>query len=210
MSSQISVRPLDVRLTSIWMLQPDYTSFRRALEDKGYTLRDEARGSMVKIATKGSIEVFSNIERRTVGVSSETSTKDLRDTYEDFKQIYRELGIEESNFMIHEFIGRFSATSTKSPMDVIKRLTIGGDVMRKIGSIMEVELVPIGLRLTTKDGIPTTSEWLALDIDPLYVSANKKYLLRVVYRGELADVLKFVKTIERRLKKIIEKLEGVS
>jgi len=165
---------------------------------------------MMRIATKGSIEVFTNVERRTIGVSSETSTKDLLVTYEDFEQIYKELGVEESNFMIHEFIGNFTATSTKSPIEVVKGLSIEGDVRRKIGSVMETELVPMGLDLTTVDGFPTSSAWLRLNINPVYVSANKKYALRVIYRGQLKEVLKFVKTIERRLKKIIEKLEGVS
>ena len=32
MSSGISVQPLEVRLSTIWMLQPEYSSFRRALE----------------------------------------------------------------------------------------------------------------------------------------------------------------------------------
>lgn len=210
MSSRISVQPLEVRLSSIWMLQPDYTSFRRALESKGYTLRDEARGSMVKIATKGSIEVFTNVERRTIGVSSETSTKDLLVTYEDFEQIYKELGVDESNFMVHEFIGNFTSTSTKSPIEVVKGLSIEGDVLRKIGSVMETKLVPLGLDLTTEDGFPTSSAWLRMNINPVYVSANKKYALSVIYRGQLKEVLKFIKTIERRLKKTIEKLEGVS
>jgi len=92
----------------------------------------------------------------------------------------------------------------------LKSLTVDGDVLRKIGSVMDRQLVTLGLDLTTIDGIPTSPEWLHLNIDPLYASANKKYLLRVVYRGELGEVLNFVKTIEKRLKKVIEKLEGVS
>lgn len=210
MSSGINVQPLEVRLSTIWMLQPEYSSFRRALESKGYTIRDVASGGMVKIATKGSIEVFANVQRRTIGVSSETSTKDLLVTYEDFEQIYKEMGVEEANAIAHEFIGRFSATSTKSPIEVLKSFAIEGDVLRKIGSVMKMQLVTLGLDLTTMDGIPTSSEWLHLNIDPLYVSANKKYLLRVVYRGKLGEVLNFIKTIEKRLKRIIEKLEGVS
>jgi len=210
MSTPIVVEPLELTFSTIWLLQPEYSSFRRALESKGYTLRDEVRGSVVKIATKGSIEVFANVERRTVGIRSETSTKDLLVAHEDLEHIYRELGVEKSNLMIHEFIGRFSATSTRSPIEMIKSLKLEQNILEKIGSIMDTKIAPIGLDLTAKDGDPTSSDWLHLNIDPLYVSANKKYLLRVVYRGEPEEVVKFIKTIERRLKKIIEKLEGVS
>jgi hypothetical protein len=67
--------------------------------------------------------------------------------------------------------------------------------------------VTVGLRLTTKDSNPTSMSWLNLNIEPLYPSANKSYLITIVFRGLKEEVLEFVKYIEKRIPKIIEKIE---
>jgi len=209
MSSLINVQPLEATLTSVWMLQPEYRSLRQALESKGYTIKDQTRGSLIQIATKGSIEIFSNIERRTIGIGSETSTRDLLIASEDLEQIYKEMGIEESNLLIYEFIGTFSATSTSSPLEKFKKLPIEQSFLRKIGSIMDADLVPLGLDLTKKDSLPTSPNFLQITIEPLYPSANTKFLIRTIYRGSKEEVISFIKKIDNRLKKVIEEIEGV-
>lgn len=190
------------------MLQPEYRSLRRALENKGYTLRDEPHGPIVILAAKGSIEIFANLQRRVVGIGSETSAKDLLIAYEDLEQIYEELGIEPSNLMFYEFVGIFSVTSKTNPLQIMETITVAGDTLRKIGSILKKDIVTLGLSLTIKDGNPTSSEWLHLIIEPLYVSARKKYRVRVIFRGKKQEVIEFVKRIEKRSAKIIEELEG--
>lgn len=208
MSSVINSRPIEMTLNSMWMLQPEYTSLRQALESKGYTLRDLAKGSLIMLATKGSIEIFANVQRRVIGIRSETSTKDLLVAYEDLEQIYKELGVEISNLMFYEFIGVFSVDSSKNPLETLKTLTLKKDIIRKIGSVFNEDLVTLGLSLTTKDGNPTSLEWLHLNIGPLYASASKKYKLRVICRGKKGEVVNLVKRIEKRITKVIEKLEG--
>lgn len=207
MSSKIKVTPIEVTLTTIWMLQPDYSSFRRALEDKGYTLKEMRAGATIQLATKGSIEVISNIERRTIGIVSEKSTRDLQIAQEDLEQIYLELGIEETNLLIFEFIGLFVATSTRSPLELIKSFNVENNVLQKIGSVLEEDIVPLGLKLTNKGGNPVSKDWFQITIEPVYPTANKRYQIRVIIRGEKGKVKSFIKNIEKRLTKIIEKLE---
>ena len=156
----------------------------------------------------GSIEIYANPQRRVVGIGSEKSTKDLLIAYEDLEQIYMESGIDPSNLLFYEFIGAFSIDSVESPLEKISNLQIEGDILRKIGSILEMDLVTVGLNLTVKGGKPTSSEWMHLSIEPLYVSANKKYNIRIILRGKKEEVVSFVKKIEKRLPKIIDKLEG--
>ena len=68
--------------------------------------------------------------------------------------------------------------------------------------------MPFGIVLTTKGANPTSNNWLNLSIEPLPPSANKNYLIKTVFRGNKEEVLDFVKTIEKRIPKIIEKIEG--
>lgn len=207
MSSKIKVTPTEVRLVTIWMLQPDYPSFRHALEDKGYVLKGMRSGATIHVATKGSIEVVSNIERRTTGVESEKSTRDLQVAQEDLEQIYLELGIEENNLLTYEFTGSFIASSTRSPLGLIKSFNLENNILQKIGSVLDEDIVPVGLKLTNKEGNPTSKDWLQIAIEPLYPTANKRYQIHVIYRGEKGKVNEFIKKIEKNLSKIIEKLE---
>lgn len=207
MAHAINVQPIEISLNSIWMLHPEYRSLRQHLENRGYSLKEQARGSSIVLATKGSIEILVNLERRVLGIASETSTKDLLIACEDLEQIYEDLGVEPSNLLFYEFIGSYSADSSSSPLEKLGNLKIEGDLLAKIGSVLETELVPLGLNVTVKNGNPTSAEWMHLVVEPLYASANKKYNVRVICRGKKDEVVNFAKNIEKRITKIIEKLE---
>lgn len=210
MSTEPKVQPVDLSIASVWMLQPEYNSLRKALESRGYSLRDlnNITGPSIILATKGTVEVFTNLERRVVGVRSETSTSDVLAATKDIDEVCTELGIEKSNTMFHEFIGAFSATSGKNPMKTVKTLKLADDVLRKVGSILDEDIAMLGLNLTTKEGDPTLPEWLRLVVEPLYISPNKRYNVRVIYRGEFKDVVDFVNKIEKRVAEIIKCIEG--
>ncbi len=207
MSQDIITQPIDMALNSMWMLQPEYRSLRQALESKGYTLKDLAQGSIIILATKGSIEIFTNVQRRVIGVRSETSPKDLLIAFDDLAQIYKEMGIEPLNLLFHEFIGVFSVASTVNPLKTMKRMNFNKDIIRRIGSIFGEDLANLGMSLTTKNGNPTSLEWFHLNIEPLYSSASKRYRVRIIYRGKREEVVAFVKRIEKRIVQIIEKIE---
>ena len=206
----VVVQPLELTFSSVWMLPPEYRSLRQALKSKGYTLEDKGRGSTVILASKGSIEIFANLERRTIGIGSETSTNDLLVAYEDLEKVYEELGIETLNILFYEFIGYFSTTSTKSPLETMKSLEVGQDIVRKIGNALGKDLAILGLNLAVKHGNPTSSEWLHLSIEPLYASANKRFYVTTICRGKKEDVADFVKRIEKGVGEIIDKVEGSS
>lgn len=208
MSQKVDSQPIDLTLSSMWILQPEYRSLRMALEAKGYTLRDLAQGPLIILATKGSIEIFANVQRRVIGTRSETSTRDLLIADEDLEHIYTELGVEPANLLFYEFLGVFSVTSPRNPLATMKSITLKQDIQRKIGSIFGKDLVTLGLSLTTKDGNPTALEWLHINIEPLYASASKRYRIRIVCRGKRHEVVDFVKKIEKRVSKIVEKIEG--
>ncbi|HLE75246.1 MAG TPA: hypothetical protein VI864_04285 [Candidatus Bathyarchaeia archaeon] len=208
MSQTTKVRPIEISLNSIWMLQPEYKGIRRSLENKGYTLREQTRGILVVIASKGSIEIFVNPERRVLGIGSETSSKDLLVAYEDLDQAFLEVGMEPSNLMFVEFVGTFMVESVSSPLGELCKLKFENDLLAKIGVVLEKELATIGLSLALKGANPTESNWLHLFIEPLYPSANKNYKVRVICRGNKDEVVNFVKTIEKRIPKIIDKIEG--
>jgi len=207
MSSKIKVTPAEVSLTTIWMLQPDYPSFQRALEDKGYVLKGMRTGARLQLATKGSIEVVSNIERRTTGIMSEKSTRDLQVAQEDMEQIYLELGVEANNLLTYEFVGLFIASSTRSPLDLMKSFNLENNILQKIGSALDEDIVPIALKLTSKEANPISKDWLQITVEPLYSTPNKRYQIHVIFRGEKEKVNKFIKKIETKLSAMIEKLE---
>lgn len=207
MSSYV-VQPIDLRLSSVLMLRPDYTTLRKALEARGYTPRDQVRGTTMTIAVKGSVEILSDVERRTMVVRSETSTRDLLIASEDLEQANRELGFEESNTLLYEFLANFSVISNKSPLKTTSAVPIDEKLLRKLGSILGKDLTPLALDLALKNENPTSTKWLRLTVGPLFVSANKRYLIRVVYRDALKEITSFIKTIEGRIKRIIDELES--
>lgn len=208
MAETPQVKPLEMSLNSIWMLQPDYKGIRQSLEKKDYTLKEQIRGSVIVIAKKGTVDILVNPERRVLSISSETSSKDLLTAYEDLEQTYLEVGLEPTNLLFVEFIGNYIFQSKLSPIKEISSLKIKGDVLAKIGAVLEKDIVPFGLVLTTKESNPTSNNWLNLSIEPLPPSANKSYLIKTVFRGKKEEVLDFVKTLEKRIPKIIEKIEG--
>jgi len=101
----------------------------------------------------------------------------------------------------------FIASASKSPLELMKTFTIEKDVLRKIGTILEEDVVTVGLKLTNKEGNPTSTDWFSMDIEPLYPTANKSYLIRTVFRGEKGKVITFLKKIEKRIQKVVKKLE---
>jgi hypothetical protein len=207
MSETPIVQPMEMSLNYVWMLPPDYKGLRQSLETKGYTLKQQIRGSLILIAKKGTVEILVNPERRVLAIGSETSSKDILLASEDLEKAYLEIGMEASNLIFIEFLGNYSFQSTASPLKKLNALKIEGDLLPKIGAVLGKDIVTVGLRLTTKDSNPTSMSWLNLNIEPLYPSANKSYLITIVFRGLKEEVLEFVKYIEKRIPKIIEKIE---
>jgi hypothetical protein len=207
MSETPIVQPMEMTLNYLWMLAPDYKGLRRSLEAKGYTLKEQIRGSRVLIAKKGTIEILVDPQRRVLAITSETSTKDILLASEDLEKAYLEIGMEASNLVFVEFLGNYTFESAVSPLKKLNALKIQGDLLPKIGAVLEKDIVTVGLMLTTKDSNPTAMSWFNLRIEPLYPSANKNYLIKTVFRGLQGEVIEFVKYIEKRIPKIIEKIE---
>ena len=162
---------------------------------------------MTIIASKGTVEIFVNLQRRVLGIGSETSSKDMLAAYDDLDQTFTDIGMEPSNLMFIEFIGNFIVESPVSPIETLKGLKFENDLLMKIGVILEKDVANVGKNLTLKEANPTGSNWLHMVIEPLYPSPNKKYRVRTICRGDKEEVLKFVKNIEKRLPRIIEKIE---
>ncbi len=209
MSDTLKVQPLEMSLNFLWMLQPDYNGLRQSLDNKGYTRKDQLRGSLFIIAKKGTVEIFINPERRVLGILSETSSKDILTAADDLEQSYLEIGLEPTNLLFVEFIGNYIFQSTNSPLRKLNGIKLEGDLLPKIGAVLDKEIVTLGLNLSIKDSNPTESNWLNLQIDPLYPSANKSYIIKTVFRNKKKEeVLDFVKDIDKKLPKVIEKIES--
>src|SRR4030067_1289209 len=127
-------------LNSVWMLPPDYKGLRQSLEAKGYTLKQQIRGSHIVIAKKGTVEILVNPERRVLGIGSETSSKDILIASEDLEKAYFEIGMESSNLLFVEFLGNYTLQSTVSPLKKLNALKIEGDILAKIGSVLEKDI----------------------------------------------------------------------
>lgn len=209
MSEEPKLQTLEMSLNFIWMLQPDYNGLRQALDNKGYTRKDSLRGSLFIIAKKGTVEIFINPERRVLGITSETSSKDILTAAEDLEQSYHEIGMEKSNLLFVEFIGSYLFQSLSSPLKKLNAMKLENDLLPKIGSVLEKDMVILGLNLAKKDSSPTDPEWLNLEIIPLYPSANKSYIVKSIFRDTKKEpVFEFVKQIEKRIPRVIEKIEG--
>jgi hypothetical protein len=208
MSETPKARPIEMSLNFIWMLQPEYDGLRHSLDSKGYTRKDQLRGSIIIIAKKGTVEIFINPERRVLGILSETSSNDILTAAQDLEKVYLELGMEPANLLFVEFIANFILQSTTSPLQKLSAINLEGDLLQKIGTILEKKISTFGLNIAVKNSNPTDAEWLSLQIEPLYPSANKNYILKTVFRSKnKAEVFEFTKHIEKRIPKIIEKIE---
>jgi len=209
MEEKFEILPLRMSIASVWMLSPDYIGIRKCLEERGYTVKGpeiERRPDL--LATKGTIEVYSSSERRTLGVRGVTSTRDLVDAYMELMNVNLDiLGVDPANIMFHEFLGDLTVSTGADPMNVLTAVNQKIDVVRKIGGVLEIEASAIGLRIASKDRSPTTAKWLDLTIEPFFVSFHKRYHISIVYRDILDPVIKMVKYLETRLKQIINKLE---
>jgi len=209
MTEKFIVVPLNQSIASVWMLRPDYTGMRNILEERGYTVKGpEIAQRPDLLAIKGTVEVFSSSERRTVGVRGLTSIRDLVDAYTELIKInFDSLGVDPENILFHEFIGNFTVSNSVNPMNVLSKVNQKVDVIRKIGSVFGIEASAIGLNIVLKGSSPTSKRWFNISIEPFFVSYSKRYHISIVYRDVLDSVTELVKHLENRLKQVVSKLE---
>lgn len=209
MEEKFEIVPSRMSIASVWMLRPDYIGIRNYLEERGYTVKGpEIDRKPDLVATKGTIEVYSNSERRTLGVRGLTSTRDLADAYKELIQINLDrLGVDPTNIMFHEFIGDFAVSTGADPTQVITTVNKKIDVIRKIGSIFKKETSGFGLQITTKGGNPTSAKWLNIRIEPLFASFHKRYHISIVHRDDLDIIIDLIKNLDARMKRVVNLLE---
>jgi len=209
MEEKFHILPLRMSIASVWMLSPDYIGIRKHLEDRGYTVEGpEIQRRPDLLAIKGTIEVYSSEERRTLGVRGLTSTSDLVESYKELIDINLDmLGVDPANIMFHEFIGDLTVSTGADPMDVLSKVNQKLDIIRGISSIFGVETAAIGLQIASKEDSPTKAKWLNIMIEPLFVSFHKRYHVRIVYRDALDSVISLVKHLETIIKQTINKIE---
>lgn len=209
MEKKFEILPLRMSIASVWMLRPDYIGIRNYLEDRGYTVKGpEIERKPDLLATKGTIEVYSSSERRTLGVRGLTSTRDLVDAYTELMQINLDmLGVEPANIMFHEFIGDLAVSTGADPMKVLTIVNQKMDVIRKIGSVLKKETSGFGLQIISKGGSPTSAKWLNIRIEPLFVSFHKRYHISIVYRDDLNIIIDLVKNLDTRINRVVNLLE---
>jgi len=209
MEAKFDILPLRMSIASVWMLRPDYIGIRNYLENRGYTVKGpeiERRPDLV--ATKGTIEVYSNPERRILGVRGLTSTRDLVDAYTELMQINLDmLGVDPTNIMFHEFLGDLAVSTGADPMKVLTTVNQKMDVIRKIGSVLKKDTSGFGLQIISEGGSPTSTKWLNIRIEPLLVSFHKRYHISIVHRDDLDIIIDLVKNLDRRMKRVIDLLE---
>ena len=201
--------PFRMTLASVWMLRPDYIGLRNALEEAGYTVTGvEVESKPDTLASKGTIEVFTNPERRTLGVRGLSSTVDLVESYNELMKInLKRLAIEPENILFHEFLGDFSVSTGSSPIEVLTKINEKIDVVPLIGNVLDMDVYALGLNIVSRKGSPTSPKWANFNIRPYFPSFNKRYLVSVVFRDELDLVTDFVKHIENKLENMFLKIE---
>lgn len=207
MTAKIS--PLQLRLVSVWMLPPDYIGIRNFLEDRGYTTRGfELLPPPLILGEKGFVRVYSDIERRTLGVRGQMSPTDLVEAYSELMQVnLKDLGVNPDNIMFHEFAGDYSAITGRNPLEVMRKFGDQTDFLSKIQTKSGLDLAQISIGLGLRRTIPTSKEWGHFSIEPAYPSSNSRYHISIVYRNNLEDVLAFVKGIESTIRNILQELE---
>jgi len=209
---EFEILPLNMSVASVWLLTPDYRGLRHHLEERGYTVKGpevERRPDLV--ATKGTIEVHSNAERRTLGVRGQTSTKDLIDAYMELMNInFDILGVDTANIIFHEFLGDFTVSTGADPMHVLATANKEVKVIHRIGEIFGIQASASAIRVVSvsKGSSPTSAKWFNMTIEPLYVSFHKRYHISIVHRDTISDPLvEMLKHLETRLKQVIKVVE---
>lgn len=209
LSQKIIVTPLQHRLVSVWMLSPDYVRIRSLLEDRGYTTKGFGRTQALVLGEMGLIRVYSNVERRSLGVTGSTSPKELAKAYSDLIQMnFKELDVDESNIMFHEFAGDYSAKTGSNPLEVMSKLGGQTDLVSKIGKELNVDLSTLSLGFALKGKTPSSNVWESITVRPSFGSSMSTYVITIVFRNKLEEVLKFTRKIEGRIRGILSAVEG--
>lgn len=191
------------------MLSPDYVRIRSLLEDRGYTTKGFERTPSLILGEMGLIRVYSNVDRRSLGVTGPTSPKELTKAYSDLIQMnYKDLDVDPNNILFHEFGGDYSAKTGRNPREVLQKLGNKIDLVSKINRKLKLDLTTISIGLGLKEEMPSSSKWGHITIRPSYGSSNSTYHLSVVYRNNLEEVLDFAKKIESKMSDILEVFEG--
>jgi len=208
-SKEARLASRNLRLSALWVLQPDYRVIISSLQSRGYTTEGLERGpSSVQIGKKGTVTVEANLERRALAVESQTSIRDLVEAYSELTEINEEIGTDmKKSVFFHEFVGDFDMYTRKSPLETLNRLPVKSDIVAGISQELGKPIAPFTIRFGLKDVEPSSQDWLDIRIEPMLMSAKTRYFLGVVYRSSFDEVIPFVKSIEGKLKGIIEILE---
>jgi len=191
------------------MLSPNYVRIRSLLEDRGYTTKGIERTQALVLGEMGLIRVYSNVERRSLGVAGLTSPKELAKAYSDLIQMnFKELDVDQSNIMFHEFAGDYSAKTGNNPLVVMRRLGEKTDLAAKIGKKLNVDLSTFSLGFALKGKAPSSNVWGSIRVRPSFGSSTSAYAISIVFRNNLEEVLKFTRKIEGRVREILSVIEG--
>ena len=198
-----------VSLLSVWMLNPNLGEFLAILRNKGYiTAKVKPRSGggydiaflepPNVIAIKGSTYLMYDPGRRSLMVDGATPDEMLL-AFNEVENLLREVGSDPDKCVLfYEFLAKASAVANKLYLGPLETSDILG---------FNVIMLPI--TIVSENGDPNSTNWFHMDIRPMWTSwkDNKiRYEITLIYRNEKSILIKFAKTLENNLKKLLDRI----
>jgi hypothetical protein len=163
-----------------------------------------------RVAEKEGCFVVVNSERKLFGVEG-SSPGDVSRVYQDlFNVIEQRFNIsidEERDYL--EFVAEGTARSRHNPINRLFECFKESEVVKNVSKVLGEEVGVYSIAFAPTKGLPTSSEWFDIRIQPLVRLPTREYEFTVIYRSKSRDrVQSFLKGVEPTLSSIFEVIEG--
>lgn len=202
---------IQVRIATVFMLDPDIPMLIRKLAGKGYItarVRPTPEGATIGfieppnvIAGRGNIRIDYDFGRRVLGIESPTS-KEAINALNEVESILKEMGVD-----IKKALVPYEAIVIAE--DLLKPKFTGN--LYNFKDLLGFNLKPVSAELVMEEGDPSSNKWFHMKISPIwsaYKTGEEESLNRitVTYREERAKLLNFLENLEDILKKIMSEV----
>jgi len=210
----LSVEGIEVvSLASVWLLEPRVPELLLELGKRGCAtarVKPKSLGGyeVVSIesdvvAARGSTYVLYNPVRRMIAVEGYNANEVLL-VFNEVEETLKKLGSDPSKgVLFYELIAKARAWGGK----LMLKETV------KTSELLGQELLVIPTSFISAKGDPNKTQWLHLDVRPIWTSwAEEKvrYEVILIYRDDKGKLLNVLKNVENILKGLIEKINAYS
>lgn len=202
---------IQVRIATVFMLDPDIIMLIKGLTEKGYItarVRPTLEGATVVfieppnvIAGKGTVRIDYDFARRVLGIES-PSSKEVINALNEVEDLLKEGGIDIEKALVPYEAVVIAEESLKPRFS---------DNLYNFEDVLGFNLRSAGISLVMEGGDPSSNKWFHMNILPLwsaYKTGDKenRYRITITYRGEKLKLLSFLENLENILKRMFSEV----